>query len=216
MKLYVYDHCPFCVRAAMVAGYKDVDLQIVPLLNDDEVSCHQLIGKKMVPILAWDDQAMGESLDIAKKLDEIGSGVKLMRAPTDYQSITALISSVQRSISCLLFPRNIQAGLPEFATPSARDYFQRNKEPMIEQSFATAMADTALHKQRVETMLASLPHLSLPSENGDTLGWDDVMIYPTLRNLTLVQDLQIPQQVRDYLQEIAALTRTELYYAIAI
>jgi glutaredoxin 2 len=50
-RIYLYDHCPFCVRATMVAAYKQVPFERVVLLNDDEKTCHDLIGKKMVPIL---------------------------------------------------------------------------------------------------------------------------------------------------------------------
>ena len=36
MKLYVYDHCPFCVRACMIFGLKNLPVELVVLANDDE------------------------------------------------------------------------------------------------------------------------------------------------------------------------------------
>jgi glutaredoxin 2 len=66
--------CPFCVRADMVANYKQVEHEKVYLPNDDEATCLELIGAKRVPILQLEDGSrMGESLDIAQKLDELGS-----------------------------------------------------------------------------------------------------------------------------------------------
>lgn len=36
MKLYIYDHCPFCVRARMIFGLRGVAVQQIFLQNDDE------------------------------------------------------------------------------------------------------------------------------------------------------------------------------------
>ncbi|MEQ5205309.1 glutaredoxin domain-containing protein, partial [Providencia rettgeri] len=35
MKLYIYDHCPFCVRARMIFGLKKVAVEEVILLDND-------------------------------------------------------------------------------------------------------------------------------------------------------------------------------------
>ena len=49
MKLYVYDHCPFCVRARMIFGLKNLPVELVVLANDDEATPIGLVGKKVVP-----------------------------------------------------------------------------------------------------------------------------------------------------------------------
>ena len=36
MKLYIYDHCPFCVKARMIFGLKNKPVELVVMLNDDE------------------------------------------------------------------------------------------------------------------------------------------------------------------------------------
>ena len=51
MKLYIYDHCPFCVRARMAAGLFGADVEEVVLANDDEATPIGMIGAKQVPIL---------------------------------------------------------------------------------------------------------------------------------------------------------------------
>jgi glutaredoxin 2 len=217
MKLYLYDHCPFCVRAEMVAHYKQVPVEQVYLLNDDEASCFTLIGAKQVPILQFDDgRAMGESLDIARKLDEIGNPERVIRPHGDYLPTQEHMNQVRLANWCLLFPRDLALGLPEFATQAARDYFQAKKEQIIQRSFAQALAETAEHKTVVEAMLASLPALPLPSAHGDTLGWDDVLLYPGLRNLSMVRDLAFPPTVRAYVEEVSHLTGTTTYFDRAI
>ncbi len=107
-------------------------------------------------------------------------------------------------------------GLPEFATQSAIEFYRVNKEAMIECSFEQALENTAEHKSRVEEVLSDLPLLVKPSDRGGLLSWDDVMIFPMLRNLTMVKDIQMPAQVVDYINEVAALTKVELYTDRAI
>ena len=71
MKLYIYDHCPFCVRARMIFGLRGVEVENVILANDDEDTPIGMIGAKQVPILEKDDGTfMGESLDIVHYIDE--------------------------------------------------------------------------------------------------------------------------------------------------
>ncbi len=216
MKLFQYDHCPFCVRADMVAKYKQVNFESVYLLNDDADSCIDRVGKKMVPILEIDGQSIGESLDIAHKLDDLGKTDQVIAEGGDSDRFTQPLMTENRAIFSLLFPRSVQMGLPEFATQSAIEFYRVNKEAVIECSFEQALENTAEHKSRVEEVLSDLPLLVKPSDRGGLLSWDDVMIFPMLRNLTMVKDIQMPAQVVDYINEVAALTKVELYTDRAI
>ncbi|MEQ5209184.1 glutathione S-transferase N-terminal domain-containing protein, partial [Proteus sp. fly-1067] len=38
MKLYIYDHCPFCVRARMIFGLKNIDVEQIFLMEDDKAT----------------------------------------------------------------------------------------------------------------------------------------------------------------------------------
>ncbi|CAM1649123.1 glutaredoxin 2 [Bartonella sp. W8122] len=216
MKLYYYDHCPFCVRAKMMAGYKQVPVEYIVLLNDDSETCMRLVHKKQVPILEFDDgSAMVESLDIAHKFDEIGEKSRVVSPSTDIQKkVTDELSEVSSDINALLFPRNVKASLPEFATKSAIEYFQGKKEKNLGKSFDQAMAETAEHKKKVEDKLATLSFH--PDNTNENLSWDDVMIFPTLRNLTIVKDIKMPQRLQDYVKHISALTGIQLYYDRAL
>ena len=50
MKLYIYDHCPFCARARMMFGLRGVAVDEEVLFNDDEHTTIGLICAKQVPI----------------------------------------------------------------------------------------------------------------------------------------------------------------------
>lgn len=212
MLLFQYDHCPFCVRADMIARYKVPTYERVYVDNDDFATCISRVGKKVVPILEIDGQSMAESLDIAKRLDELGDKAKVVRVGGNAKRFTDRLNAVNHAVMCLLFPRNIMIGLPEFHTQSARDFFKTNKEKIIDMSFAEALNQTAEHIATVEAALAQLPELELPSRHNKTISWDDVLIFPTLRNLTMVKGLNFPAPVMNYLTEVAAVTGVELYF----
>ena len=48
--LYVYDHCPFCVRVRLALGVKNIKHNVHFLQNDDISTPTKLIGKKISPI----------------------------------------------------------------------------------------------------------------------------------------------------------------------
>ena len=48
--LYVYDHCPFCVRVRLALGIKNVKHTVHFLANDDVPTPTKLVGKKVAPI----------------------------------------------------------------------------------------------------------------------------------------------------------------------
>jgi glutaredoxin 2 len=213
MTLFQYHHCPYCVRADMVANYKNVEHNKVYLLNDDEQSCYELVNAKVVPILQFNDgSAMAESLDIVSKLDELGDSSKMLSPKVVADEIEAILATIKTSTRILTYPRSIKIGLPEFITQSACDYFQIKKEKMIEMSFSQALQQSDKHIKQVNEVLAQLPSLPITHR----LSVDDVLIYPALRNLTMVKGLVFPTAIKTYLKHIAILTATELYFSKAI
>ncbi len=51
MKLYIYDHCPYCLKARMIFGLKNIPVELHVLLNDDAETPTRMVGQKQVPIL---------------------------------------------------------------------------------------------------------------------------------------------------------------------
>lgn len=136
MKLYTYDHCPFCVRPRLVAGLRGVKLEEVVLLNDDEANPIRMVGAKQVPILEKDDGTfMPESLDIVRYLDEYAGQGRLNENVRP--EVPAWLAKVGGYYNKLTQPRLVQIGLPEFATEAAVAYFVGKKEPNIGISLKT-------------------------------------------------------------------------------
>ena len=48
--VYVYDHCPFCVRVRVALGLKNVKHIVNFMANDDVPTPTALVGKKIAPI----------------------------------------------------------------------------------------------------------------------------------------------------------------------
>ena len=46
MRLYTYEHCPYCVRARMIFGLKNIPVDVIVLANHHEDTPMQLVGRK--------------------------------------------------------------------------------------------------------------------------------------------------------------------------
>lgn len=217
MKLYHYDHCPYCIKARMIFGLKNVPIELEALLNDDEKTPMDLIGQKMVPILIKKDgTAMPESLDIVKFIDENYGESTLVEFSEGHPEVTQWLQDSRQFVYHLVMPRWVQMSLPEFATDSARQYFQNKKEKQNIGLFSEALAQTATYKALAEKALAQLESLmnsnaELYENLGAGLHVDDFHVFATLRSLTAVKDLKFPNKVEQYLHRIADQTKIDLF-----
>ncbi|QYJ77265.1 glutaredoxin 2 [Shewanella sp. FJAT-52076] len=216
MKLFVFEHCPYCVRAMMTVGYKGIALEKVILQNDDVDSRIRMVGANMVPILQKDDGSyMAESLDIVAFLDALGGEAQLK--PADHeQQIAAWLDKTGYYTSRLLHPRNVRMNLPEYGSEAAVRWYTEKKTAVIGMSFDEAFAASAEYIAALEPLFTELEFMPLPSERNNQLGYDDVLLFPVLRNLTAVKGLNFGKRVRRYIDEVAALTKVALFDAMAI
>ena len=215
MKLYIYDHCPFCVRARMIFGIQQIPVELITLANDDEATPIRLIGAKQVPILQkLDGSYMGESLDIVR---HINAQASQPISETIRPSIQAWADKVGEYYNQLLFPRSIQLGLPEFATPSAVVYFIRKKEAQIGTGIAQMLDKTPELLAQIHDDLQTLAsQIHANALNGNEISMEDIIIFPMLRNLSMVRDIQFPPIVRDYIANMAERSRVNTYFDRAV
>lgn len=215
MKLYVYDHCPFCVRAQMILGLRDVAAEQIILLNDDESTPIALIGAKQVPILQKPDGShMGESLDIVHYINALSGNEPLAETRPEVQAWIARVSDASYR---LIMPRNVKIGLPEFATPAAIQYFVDKKEKFIG-NFDENWQKSPEYLAKVNADLLDLDAL-IGSEqwaNGNELSLDDIVLFPILRNLTMVRGVAFPEKVLNYVQNMAQKSAVNLYFDRAL
>ncbi len=129
MKLYIYDHCPFCVKARMIFGLKNIPVELNVLQNDDEATPTRMIGQKMVPILQKDDSRyLPESMDIVHYVDNL-DGKPLLTGKRN-PAIEEWLRKVNGYVNQLLLPRFANPLSMNFL-PAARQYFIRKKKPHL-------------------------------------------------------------------------------------
>ena len=202
MKLYVYDHCPYCVKARMIFGLKKIPFELITLLNDDEETPIKMIGQKMAPILQKNDGSyMPESMDIVHYVDH-SVGEPVLTGKTN-PAIADCLKSISEYLSKLLLPRYAQADFCEFKTPSARQYFT-NKKQAIVGDFSQLLQQTPELIKRIEQDLAVLEELIQSPEacNGE-LSVDDIHLFPTLRGISIVKGVTYPPKVDAYRKEMS-------------
>lgn len=215
MKLYIYDHCPFCVKARMIFGLKNLPVELVVLLNDDEETPKRLIGQKMAPILQKEDgSAMPESLDIVYFIDKL-DGAPLLTGKTN-PAITTWLRHVNEYVNKLLYPRIAAAPFAEFATPEARNYFKNKKEASAG-SFTELKQHSAGLIKKISDDLRQLDKLIVkPNAVNGELSEDDIHLFPLLRSLSLVAGIEYPSRVADYRDNMAKQTQVNLLSSVAL
>lgn len=236
--VYVYDHCPFCVRARAIFGIKNIKHEVRFMANDDVDTPTALVGKKIAPILSipQKNEVMMESLDIVKRIDEDPSmGSPVLKPATGRSDLKAWEKTHQETFRLLQRPRYVNSGLlPEFATKSGRNAFVKNhpigpyekaewkddskfsmdqryakyKEAMEQSAELIPKANTAVAE--LESMIYSAKHCS---EGG--LGYDDIELFGRLRSLTIIKGLEMGPKLRGYLEYMSSKTDIPLYFQMA-
>mmetsp|Transcript_25444 Transcript_25444/g.31350 ORF Transcript_25444/g.31350 Transcript_25444/m.31350 type:complete len:301 (-) Transcript_25444:327-1229(-) len=244
--VYVYDHCPFCVRVRLALGIKNVKHNVVFLQNDDVPTPTKLIGKKIAPIfgIPEDEFIMSESLDIIEKVDSderFGTTGQILPA-TGRKDIKAWQKSVQTLLRTLQRPRYVATGLlPEFQQLDGRHAFIKNHQlppyekpewkgdgtdenpgmPMDEKLklYAEAMAkDPAPLLEDLNAKLIELNDMVFSEHHCSEGGisMDDVDLWSRLRSVTIIKGAQWPEKLRSYMDNLAALGDVPLYDQMAL
>ena len=214
-KLYVYEHCPFCVRARMILGLAGVEHDLAFLQNDDARTPTRLIGKKVLPILedAAAGVAIGESLDIVARLDAAG----LLAPATGREDLQRWMERVADVRSKLTRPRIAISPLAEFATARARGTWVANHQFTDGTRFDDALDDAALvpamnrFLEELDALVESEEHISPGG-----VSYDDILYFPHLRTLSLVRGLEFPPRTRAYMERMSEKADVPLLWQMAV
>ncbi len=216
MKLYIYDHCPYCVKARMIFGYKNIPFKLITLLNDDEKTPINMIGQKMVPILSRSGIHTPESLDIIKKIDSEHGSIFISNTPLDLK-LEAWLSESSEYLYSLVMPRWVKSNLEEFKTPQARAYFIKKKEDYIG-SFKKHLKKSSDYILKANKHLKKLDNLLTGTSfySGKTASINDIHLFANLRSLSIVNGVDFPKKVMSYMKNQEKLTRVPLHLDIAL
>ena len=218
MKLYIYEHCPFCIRPRMVInanGLKDqVTLEV--LANDDEAAHISRVGVKQVPFLEKNDgEYLLESLVICDYFNQMKDHPAIVDCGDQNQQARDLVTQINDASRYFVYPRFIlhPQNQADFPTESAKDYFRAKKQKSIG-DFTHNLKHPEKAIEQTKPLLAQLNQILAETTflGADQLSWDDVFIFPVLRNLTIAQDvLTLPDNVANYVKRVAEKTQIDLY-----
>ncbi|TCQ99433.1 glutaredoxin 2 [Neorhizobium sp. JUb45] len=212
MKLYIYEHCPFCVKSRAIFGLKKRSFEALFMLNDDVATPKRLVGKKVAPIFERDGRHMAESMDIVAEVDALDGPV--LTGVTN-PLLADWINHSTSTVYALAIPQWAEADFPEFATTDARAYFKTNKEKAIG-PFKDRLAESG---RLIAAMNASLEDLApmvkaADAVNGD-LSTDDIHLFAHLRSLSIVRGLAYPKAVEEYRMRMSVNMGIDLHDRIA-
>lgn len=215
MRLYVFDHCPFCVRVLLAFGLKQEAVTIEYLLEDDVETPTRMIGQQMVPILEYEaGKYMPESLDIVNYLNHQGEA--FLTEP-QVEGIATWVNDHFSLINHYVMPRFAKMPFPEFSTDNARNVYIKRHEERVGHTFDELMASSDEYRVKVEWALSQLEKMiDLERVQNHRYSLDDILLFPLLRALTCVKDLNMPLNVLYYTKTLANQANIALYFDEAI
>lgn len=197
MKLYIYEHCPFCTRARMIFGLKKLPVELAVIMEGDTDTPTRLVGRKVVPILQKEDGShMAESLDIVQYVENLGAPV--LTAKPD-AALDAWGQAAWQPALGLIIPRFTQGDFAELATPEAREAYRLREQK--------AFGDLDALLQRTPELLAQINPLmaqlaTLLNGRSEETGPSDILLWPLLRCLSIVGGLDFPAPVLAYARRL--------------
>lgn len=214
MKIYLYHHCPYCIKVRLVADLSNLDYQMITLANDDEKAHIDRIGSKQVPFLEKNDGTF------IKESDEI---CKFIAKTKNFEIAESTIDSFVKDCIVELAPHYRKIVYPriphhplnecDFPTQSAKKYFINKKTQYIGDFDALLRNPPYDSIRAINRILAKIdPLIKTPFINGKKFSWDDINILPIFFILTMARDLlEIPTNITNYIKNIEAKTNIELY-----
>ena len=147
LELFIYEHCPYCIRVRMLADIKKLNLKLNYLANDDINSHLKHINKKQVPFLKTSTNYIVESIKICTYLDS------LTKHPIKSKTLTPLYSLVNelKEISKhIVYPKFLDHKLNyrDFPNIGAKNYFINKKKSYID-FFYTNIKDYYTSNQQI-------------------------------------------------------------------
>lgn len=198
MKLYHYVHCPFCVRVRLALGFLQISFESIVVPYDDEETPVKLTGKKMLPIMAFDDGTiMNESLDIIKKLDP-NNLLKNQLMNLHQEEFNALLERIGKPVHNLCMPYWIWT--PEF-NQNSRNYFQKKKE-VKRGPFAKLIHQKEEFIAELDLILAGLENDLKPFYKNDELTILDIALAAHLWGMYIFPEFQFSPKIHNYLQKV--------------
>lgn len=197
--LYHYVHCPYCVRVRMAFGYLQQEYISKVLAYDDEKTPLSLTGKKILPALQTDYEAMNESLDIIAFVDKDNRlNVPEITSSENFKLLETELSVVGNLVHALAMPYWIWT--PEF-NDASRLYFQKKKE-VKRGPFKELVKNQAKFIAEINPLLLKIEKDLSPFYKSAFFTLNDIVVAAHIWGLYVVPEFQFTPKLHSYLQKV--------------
>lgn len=206
------------MRVRLFLGLKNIKYNLVFLANDDVKTPTDLVGRKITPIFQPDGAngpAYPESLDICQKIDNdsrFGTPALLNPSPPR-EGIVKWIEDTFEPMGRLSRPRFARAPLAEFVFRDSRETFARNYPLSDPDGYDENFRRSSEYIKKVQDRLERLAQLIHSPQHCSPhgLSYEDIILFPRLRTLTIVKGIHFPKRIREYIDFQAAVAEIPLY-----
>ena len=214
--LYVYECCPFCMRARLILAAKNIEYEKKILAFDDKETTQKLANINSLPILVTPSgEVVSDSMKIVDYLDKEVPEPSLDKRSMP-ETFEKKLHSLFDDFLSLWFPRLYKLGFPEFKNKSAQEYFinaRKEKFPNLLELFDNP-------KEYIKKIS---PLLDFFAENLQTdhyvykaFSKADIELFPILRALSAVKGLPFPDRLKKYMEYRAKHANVKLLFNRAI
>lgn len=215
MKLYALDHCPFCARVRVMFGLKNIPFDIEFVQQDDYETPIKISGNNLMPIIEYgDDQYMVESLDIVNYLDH-NYGDKILLKEQD-DKITDWINRYDALFDKITVPLYHKMNLPELSTDAARAEYRKIHESRTEDFNVLQQKAPELLKQTQPALAELALMIDLERVKDQQYSLDDIILYPMLRHITSIKEIDLPENIQQYITMLEQASKLPSYQTKAV
>ncbi len=199
MKLYIYEHCPFCARVRFIGRKLGINFEEVIVGYNDDRTLTDLVGKRTVPILMTEDNA-----SFADSKNIIDHFLTLAKSNSHREPEYPTIAWQSRGFPLLQrigYPRWHLLNLGEFSNEQSRKLWIARKEtPSL--NFDRLLEQTESIVKQVDVLLLEAEKLLQlsGSRSGKSL-LDQSIFFSLLRGFYSEPTLKWPNSLEIWMQE---------------
>lgn len=215
MKFYYYPHCPFCQRVQLFLGYKNIPYEAIVLSYHDKKTPQQLCNSETLPIFDFGNgKIINESLHIIREIENFVPHPIGFIGPVEglFQWSSMIMTSIPKYFDILL-PVLFDHYKEFIDFPEGGTYFKESKEAKRGKTFTELKSEAAdIFTTNVLPLLE--PIIEKVEDEfflmGPTFTVADCVLAADLSGLRLVQNIDVPKEILDYIDRVERRCRVRL------
>ena len=207
MKLYIYDHCPFSMRPRLIAGIKNITIDIEIVRVADLETVPNMIGKNIRPVLEKDDGTyMAESMDLAIYLDQLSNPIITNTTISPFfEDVKSKILKDYVALTAPLFMKTCR----EFQVQADHDRYQQREEAFLEMTFTEIEMNKQDIIRRMTDYVAEFEQF-IESDLSKQITATEIALFPFMAHLDNFKLVQLPNNLKLFVDQLRSQSFHEL------